>query len=93
MGSAVAWDLERTPSIGAAIFVGLGAIGVGVDNWKTDRPSKWIGGRFPLALPVSADIIFWEARLNDLIWMGNYYYSSLFGLAWIGLGYYLAGDR
>lgn len=80
-------------AIGAAIFVGLGAIGVGIDSWKTGRPSKWMGVWFPLALPVSALVNVWAAHLNDFIWMGNHYYSGLFGLAWIGLGYYLLRDR
>lgn len=80
-------------AFGAAIIIGLGAVGVGIDSWKTGRPSKWLGVWFPLALPISAMVNYWAAHLNDIIWMGGHYYSGLFGLAWIGLGYYLLRDR
>lgn len=72
------------------VVIELGATGVGVDAWKTDTPSRWMGVWFPLLLPASILVNYYLGFATSILPnIGGHYYSGLFGLAWIGLGYFL----
>lgn len=75
------------------VLLEAGTIGIGIDAWRTETPSKRLAVGLPLSLPVSAiaNGLFGPigAEIITLpFWFGLHWYGGLFGLAWIGIGYY-----
>jgi len=72
-----------------AVLVQAGTIGIAIDTWRTEVPSRWIAVWLPLALPATAVSNYVGATTLGLFRAGTNYYTGIFGLAWIGLGYHL----
>lgn len=70
---------------GAMGIVEVGTIGVSIDAWRTEAPSRWLGLWFPLAMPVAV----LSAGVTGYFWMGDNPGAALFGLAWIAIAYLL----
>lgn len=72
-----------------ALLAEVGTIGIAIDAWRTSVPSKWIAVWLPLALPATAFSNYVGATTLGLFRVGMNYYTGIFGLAWVGLGYFL----
>lgn len=76
-------------AIAGALIAGLAALGVGLDAWKTRTPSRWMGLWFPALLPASILLNYWLVAVTSILPnIGGHFYSGLYGLAWIGVGYH-----
>lgn len=77
-------------AIAGALITELAAIGIGIDAWQTNTPARWMGLWFPALLPASILLNYWLVAATTILPnIGGHFYSGLFGLAWIGVGYYL----
>ncbi len=72
-----------------AVLAQVGTIAIAIDAWQTGIPSRWIAVWLPSALPVTAASNYIGATTLGLYSVGMNYYTGIFGLAWIGLGYHL----
>lgn len=95
-GTVVTYTLSTGVLLIALAYVGgglaqAGTIGIAFDAWKTSTPSKWMALWLPWALPATAVSIYVGALELGLFRVGWFYYTGLFGLAWLGLGYHILG--
>lgn len=72
-----------------AVSAQVGMVGIAIDAWQTNVPSKRMALWLPLSLPATAAINYIGDTMLGLFHVGLHYYTGVSGLAWIGLGYLL----
>jgi len=76
-----------TLAIIGALIAEAGTIGIAIDAIQTGIPSKNLGLWLPLALPITGVSNYLADTTINTFHLGLHYYTGVFGLAWIGIGY------
>jgi len=74
-----------------ALLAEAGTVGIAVDAWRTETPSRWLVW-LPLALPATAAVNYVGATTLGLFSVVFDYHTGVFGLAWVALGYSISAD-